>query len=180
MTSASKKLLKELPPKETMDEIISDLMALGPQATAIIGAAYLEHSLELLLRTSFRALSKGDDRRMFDGAARGILGTFSAKIRIAYATKLIHKKVYEALLLINEIRNVFAHSLHKVDFGHELIKKDCRQLGMISPRMSSATGMVQPALIEPIKIYTKIVGLLYRSIRYKAENPNEPPALSVP
>ena len=117
---------------------------------------------------------------MFDGAGGGILCTFSAKIRIAYAMKLIHKKVYEALILINEIRNVFAHSLHKIDFNHELITKDCRKLGMISPAISSATGMFQPAYIEPTKIYTKIVGLLYRSIRYKAENPNEPPALPVP
>jgi hypothetical protein len=50
-----------------------------------MGAAYLEHVLEVYLRTVFKPLSKNDDTRMFDGAAGGILGTFSNKIRIAYA-----------------------------------------------------------------------------------------------
>ena len=37
MVSASKKLLKELPADQRMNEIMSDLKSYGPQATAIMG-----------------------------------------------------------------------------------------------------------------------------------------------
>lgn len=159
-----------------MNEIISDLKNLGPQTTAIMGAAYLEHALESLIRASFRPLpKKEDDDRLFSGGASGALGTFSAKIRIAYAAWLIHENVYKALLLINDIRNVFAHSLHRVDFSHELVAEDCRRLRKISPNMASAAGLLYEASDEePIEVYSRIAALLYRSIRHQVEELKEP------
>jgi hypothetical protein len=37
------------------------------------------------------------------------------------------------LLLINDIRNVFAHSLHAVDFSNELVEADCAKLNSHQP-----------------------------------------------
>lgn len=180
MASASKKLLKELPSEERMNEIMSDLKAHGPQATAIMGAAYLEHALELLLRASFRSLSKAEDKRIFESSTKSILATFSAKIRIAYAAKLLHENVQAALLLINDVRNVFAHSLHSVDFNHELVAKDCQRLTQISPGISGAAELEHSTVKTPIDVYSKIVELLYHAIRHKVEDLSEPPAEPAP
>jgi hypothetical protein len=122
---ASKKLLKELPTEQEMRDILTNLRSHGAAATALLSAAYLEHTLEAIFRAFFRNLNSEDDTRMFDGAAGGILGTFAAKIRVAYAMRTIDKNMYDDLLLINDIRNVFGHSLHRVTFDHELVAVDC-------------------------------------------------------
>jgi len=123
--AASKKLLKELPTEQEMRDILADLKSQGDAATALLSAAYLEHTLEAIFKALFRNLNSEDSDRMFDGSAGGILGTFAAKIRVAYAIRMIGEKQYNDLLLINDIRNVFGHSLHKVTFDHELVALDC-------------------------------------------------------
>ncbi len=77
-----------------------------------MGAAYLENRLELILKGAFRTLDKDEAARIFDGSKSGILGTFSSKIRIAYPMRLLHRNPYKAILLINDVRNVFAHSFY--------------------------------------------------------------------
>jgi hypothetical protein len=64
VASASKKLLKELPTKEQMTEIIFDLKSHGDAATAMMGCAYPEHALESLFKAHFRPLNSEDTTRM--------------------------------------------------------------------------------------------------------------------
>lgn len=129
--SASKRLLKELPTPEQMENIIDNLRQMPAYAVAITGTAYLEHILEILLKTSFRKLKREDETRLFDGNSGAVLGTFSAKIRIAHATKLIGANSFSDLMVINDIRNTFAHSLHKVTFATKGVKEDCLSLAIV-------------------------------------------------
>lgn len=154
-----------------MNEIISGLKTLNPQTTAIMAAAYLEHALEMLIRAKFHPLPKRDDNeRLFNMGPGGVLGTFSAKIKIAYAAGMIRQEIYEALLLINDTRNVFAHSLHLVDFEHELVASDCKRLRDISPALSAAAGLyLGDPLEKPGEIFARIAGLLYHSLRHEVE-----------
>jgi hypothetical protein len=104
---------------------------------------------------------------MFDGSANGILGTTSNKIRVAYATKLIEPDLYADLMLINEIRNVFAHSLHKPDFSHTFVQADCSRL-----KLGSEASGVRPAptnakerfLYSAFESYFKLRSALSRRI----------------
>jgi hypothetical protein len=125
MASFSKKLLKELPPKEKMEDIFMEAFSGSDHGTVLSAVAYLDHSLELLFKASFRKLDKDEAIRMFDGAANAILGTTSNKIRMAYAMRLIDKRTYDDLMRMNDIRNVFAHTLHSVSFDTPAIKEDC-------------------------------------------------------
>lgn len=127
-SAASKRLLKQLPSDEAMEDIILRLSENTDQALAVTGAAYLDHVLQLLLQAFFRNLNSEENTRMFDGAAGGILGSFAAKIRIAYAASLVAPQTYRDLLLLNDIRNVFAHTLHEIDFENELVAEDCAKL----------------------------------------------------
>ena len=84
LASTSKKLLKELPADDKMRSTLFGFVQAPDQVTALTGAAYLEHVLEILLKASFRPLSLDDTQRMFDGSSNGILGTISSKIRMAF------------------------------------------------------------------------------------------------
>ena len=80
----------------------------------------------------------GREKRMFSGAQNGVLATVSAKVRIAFALGLLSDETYADLLLINDIRNTFAHSLHKgVNFDNEYVVADCGQLMESSSRRVS-------------------------------------------
>jgi hypothetical protein len=129
----SKKLLKELPTDDAMRQTLLGLLTASDQVVALTGAAYLDHALQVLLTAAFRELTTEEWKRMFDGAANGILGTTSAKIRVAYAARHLQPQQYKDLLLINDIRNVFAHSLHAVDFSNKLVEADCTKLNSYQP-----------------------------------------------
>ena len=169
-TAKSRQLLKQLPSEGGMASIVFDLKNRGDQAAVIMGAAYLEHGLELLLRFVFRQeLTKEESTRIFDGAQGGILGTFSAKIRVAYAIKLLHRNHYKILMLINDIRNVFAHSLHPIDFSNPLVIEDCQKLASLSDPLAQALALEPFSTESAIDIYCKMVFALYISMRHEIE-----------
>jgi hypothetical protein len=167
-SAASKKLLTELPSKEEMDKILRTLNRSGDKAAALLGAAYLESELEQLLSAFFRPLGKEDRNRMFSPQQRGVLSTFDAKIRVAYAAKLLHVNAYHALLLIAGIRNVFAHSLHDVDFKHPLVVHDCQRLAAISANLGDSAKIAPDS--PAIDIYSGIVRTLYVSLYLQIED----------
>jgi hypothetical protein len=177
VAAASRRLLKELPTQEEMWRIIADLRLQSAYALAVLGVAHLEHGLERVLKARLIQLSKEDERRMFDGAGNGILGTFSAKIRIAYALSLLGPIAYHDLLLINDIRNVFAHSLHTIDFTHSLISQDCRKLQSYH-ELIRIVGGAPPDHREPIFMFSETVfaihlGFLNQIILLAAQKPSD-------
>jgi hypothetical protein len=160
--AASKKLLKELPSEREMYSIIAQLKTYGDASTAVLGAAYIEHALESLLKAHFRPLRPEDERRMFDGASQGILGTFTAKIRLAYALQIIPQEMHDDLMLISTIRNAFAHSLHNVTFKDPFIAVDCRQL-------SVARAANPPSTTRPVDMFSTTVLVHYLYLRERVE-----------
>jgi hypothetical protein len=82
-SSAAKKLLKELPPAETMDELVSNLKQVGHRATFVLGAAYLDHALEVLLKAHFVPLGKREYNDFFNPSQNGFLSAFSPKIKVS-------------------------------------------------------------------------------------------------
>src|SRR5262249_27342222 len=157
----SKKLLRQLPSEAAMNRKMDSLSRYSHQSIALMGASYLEHALEIYLRGVFQPMDQDDERIMFDAAGNGILGTFGAKIRIAYALGLVHRNPYRALLLINDIRNVFAHSLHRITFRNKLVAEDCRKLASLSDPFLMAIGLQPHEVEDPRAIYSKAVKALY-------------------
>ena len=175
MTSAaSRKLLDELPTKEAMQHTLSGALGKNDQAAALTGAAYLDHALQLLLAAKFRPLTKPEYQRMFASATNGILGTASAKIRLAYALRLINAQTYEDLLTINNIRNAFAHTLHDVDFRSPAIVEDCAKLKTFKP------GILTALQETPKQRYFFTVVSIYAGLRGAIQNQQLAAALAAP
>jgi hypothetical protein len=162
--ASSRALLKATLSEEDMVTVLIGLNISEDPTVAIMGAAYLENRLELLLAQSFRQLPKDEYARIFDGAKNGILGSFASKIRMAYATKLIHRNPCKALFLINAIRVAFAHSLTIVKFDNPLIIKDCGQLRLMSSTLTFASALIPAENENAREVYLKIVTALYISL----------------
>jgi hypothetical protein len=102
--SASCKLLDEMPSPDEMLETLSELKLTDDTAAILMGVAYLDHGFELLLlKSKFCNLTAAEDKRLFDDSQNGILGTFSSKVRVSYAMRILIGPVYEDLLVINDI-----------------------------------------------------------------------------
>jgi DNA-binding MltR family transcriptional regulator len=63
---------------------------------------------------------------LFD--ASGSLGTFSAKIDLAYSLGIYGEKTYRELNMIRKIRNEFAHILGPLNFNSPDVENRCREL----------------------------------------------------
>ncbi len=168
-TRSSKRLLKDIPNEDEILHGMGSIKALGDHAMALVGAAYLDHILEQFLRASFRPLDDDDNRRMFDGSSNGILGTFSNKIRMCYAMKLISFDIYHDLVIINDIRNAMAHSLRHASFKSAEIAEDCRRLKSgvstdTSLHESNANLPVRHTVVRPVDIYEDTVVIIYAVI----------------
>jgi DNA-binding MltR family transcriptional regulator len=174
--SASRKLLDKLPSTEEMAAAMSSLKQMDDTAAALIGSAYLDHALELLLKAHFQrpsapffAPTEAHQRllsQLFDGAQNGILGTFSSKIRIAYALGLIPDEAYADLLLISGIRNNFAHSLHRdVSFANPHVVADCGKLKYLDYRARFSGGSPPAEQPAPRLRFMQTVQAIYAEFK---------------
>src|SRR5205823_1925140 len=74
---------------------------------AITFASSLEGTLDEALLTKMQPLSREIRDRLFEGY--GPLAGFAAKIDLAYALKIIHKRNYDTLRKVKKVRDIFAH-----------------------------------------------------------------------
>lgn len=96
---------------------------------AIFGAAILDEDLEAL----FRILCRQDDlsrARVVDPMFKGYapLSTFSARIQLSYAMRLIPNGLYRKLEIVRQLRNDFAHESGPLDFQDPRCQGKLRQL----------------------------------------------------
>jgi hypothetical protein len=121
-----------------------EILLQSDRGAAMIGGAYLEANLEAALKSALS--DKGIKNKkgeiatqlfslLFDDYSHGPLGTFSRKIRMAYALDLIGEHTYEDLVIIKDIRNEFAHNFEVknrpsegISFETQSIKDRCNQL----------------------------------------------------
>jgi DNA-binding MltR family transcriptional regulator len=95
------------------------------RATAILGAALLDEKL-LQLLTAFLVDDDQQVQLLLD--VEQPLGSFGARIRMAYCLGLITRELFDTLTTIKSIRNAFAHQLHGLSFESPGIAKECTKL----------------------------------------------------
>ena len=98
------------------------------RAAAILGAALLDEWLRRLLSAYLI-----DDKKQVDLLldVDQPVGSFGARVRLAYCLGLLDKKLYALLTTIKSIRNAFAHQLHGLSFDSAGVRKDCENLRKI-------------------------------------------------
>jgi hypothetical protein len=110
-------------PEFDLNAFSGSFRAESDRACAVLGAALLDARLESLYSRRLRTLK--DELLGFSG----VLGAFSARIRVARALEWISEDVYFDLEQIRKIRNEFAHNFdHELSFSNEFISRKCLDL----------------------------------------------------
>lgn len=125
--------LKKRPTEDQQIDVLLSLRNAPDHMLAITAAAYVDYALEMVFRDRMR-IDKNEEDRFFDGGGSGLLATASSKITLAYAVRYIEKMSRDDLRIINKVRNIFAHSMHQLDFKHPEIAAQCRKLSLVKRR----------------------------------------------
>jgi hypothetical protein len=115
---------------ETEDELsaIDDMESTSDRTAAIVIASLVETRLTNTLQAGLHH----DDaivERLF--RASGPLGSFSAKIDLACLMGAISKDAYRDLVILKNIRNIFAHRFKSASFTEQRIADLCRNFRLI-------------------------------------------------
>jgi DNA-binding MltR family transcriptional regulator len=115
--------------KDRVAIVAETLLKESDRGCAIFGAAILHDDLEGLLRAFFRTDEDSVKRvvaPLFQTYAP--LATFSSRIQIAFALKLITKDLKYRLDIIRRLRNDFAHESGPIDFDELRLRDRLRIL----------------------------------------------------
>lgn len=166
-SSASKTLLKNPPSREEMRKTIWELKTKGDQTLVLVGTAYLDSALKELLEAKFITLTK-DERNMIFGASRGgFLAPFFPKLLLCRAMGLLGALSFHDLSLINDIRIVFAHSLHDIDFQNDRVQADCASLKVYAESCRICEGPQN--ITEASGIFAHTVAVIYAALVFEID-----------
>jgi len=148
-------------------EVASDLIAFiggpakeGERTLVIGGAARPDVALERLLKSVMRHQAGGSDS-LFDPDRP--LGTFSAKIALAYRLGLIDDDFEHALHVIRRIRNDFAHAItlvHLADSANFNRVRELTNIARKAPHYETGPEAISKMVPEGVSHRDLIVSLV--------------------
>lgn len=153
MASALKKLVKEPPTKDDINRAVKELNTDGVRGCAVLAHALLEDMLRQCILANMTDLNKDEQDRLFVGS--GPLSSFSSKIQLAYAFKIIGTKTRHDLDTIREIRNAIAHTSLKIDFDTPEVASLCAGLHCLNVAKESRDSNFTPR--QKFVVATKIL-----------------------
>jgi hypothetical protein len=112
-------------PNQGFAEFLEALRHETDRGAALAAAAFAEEILDAIL-SSFLA-DVPETRQLMDGFAAPI-GSFSARIKLAYTLGLLHKELVDGLHIARQIRNKFAHQWSAVSFDDPSITTLVQQI----------------------------------------------------
>ncbi len=130
------------------------------RGAALVGAALLDQKFSDILR-AFMVKSKLTDE-LLDGT-NPPLGTFSARIKIAFSLALIDADELHECDVIRKVRNEFAHRAHRTTFADTKISKLCGRL------QSDLPGGRNAFEGKPRQMFINAVVLTVLRLTYRAE-----------
>lgn len=139
---------------------LNEFQAETDRGAAMVGAALLDQKLGETLRSFFVA-GKGATELLDGGSA--VLGTFSARIKLAHALGLIDDFEQSECNLIRKIRNEFAHGIHGVGYADARITRMCEGL------QSDLPGGREVFKGNHRAMFVNAVCLLVMRLTYRAE-----------
>jgi DNA-binding MltR family transcriptional regulator len=124
------KKLKKLDEGKVTDwlSFLDEFRLESDRATAIIGAAFLDNHLRLLLSQFFVDNPKVVNELLGGGEGDAPLSSFGPRITTAYALGLLGVDELHDLRIIKNLRNVFAHGLQGLSFSQPDIEVECSKL----------------------------------------------------
>jgi hypothetical protein len=172
---------QSLDEKLTPEETAAFYENVSDRSSALVLANIVENRLTELLRLCMR-----DDKALADELFNpsGPLGPFGTKIRLAYMFGLLSPEAYKDLMIVNRIRNKFAHDLSVTAFSNQQIHdwiKNMHMYGIVKrmaeagakkveahendgPRHTTADFVASGFLVTPERAYRNCVRFIIHAI----------------
>ena len=158
----------ETPEGKELDKAWEEIEVGSDRSAAIIGAAFVEDSLQCALVSRMR-LNKQTFNALFNGP-NSSLGSFSSKISLGFALGLYDLLLKKDLNWIREIRNEFAHSMKPITFENQRMKSLANNLKFLewnhnNPKIPGSHPPSEFSFPDsPRKKYTNTVRVLVHSL----------------
>ena len=110
---------------DDLNSLLESLWNLDDRGLVLALAAFAEDTLGMLLVAYLGDTKQAKDLIVNFSAP---LGSFSTRIKAAFAIGLLHREQYDDLELLREIRNAFAHDWQGVSFERDQIKSFVRSM----------------------------------------------------
>jgi len=130
--------------------IIAELTSNNDRAKAVVGGALMDSILDYAIRARVLTLPEPEENKLFSLA--GPFGTCDQKIQGAFALGLFGSKTRTDLVLINRIRNEFAHDLNPISFDEERIAGRCRAIHTATNSDSHDQGLWREKFVLAVQI----------------------------
>jgi DNA-binding MltR family transcriptional regulator len=127
---------------------VYDVLNDEPDLSAVlVGTSYVDACLAALLEGFFLKGSTASE--LLD--AKGALGSFKSRSDACYCLGLINKCLYQELLVIAVIRNLFAHHHLALNFAIPEVVEQCKKLSYVAdlPIISSDERPLEKLLNTP-------------------------------
>lgn len=132
--------MSEVAKHEQWQEWMEEFQEESDRACAVLGPAFLDHHLKMLLEAFF--VNAPEVKEMF-GSLKP-LGSFAARIDLTFALGFLAPSERRDLNLIRKIRNDFSHQLHGLDFSTPSIVDRCRELSTCRFIEGGIIGVLEP------------------------------------
>lgn len=106
--------------------LISELENETDRGCVVLAIAWIEDELTKLLKAKCLPTHQKNDDEIFGVA--GPVGTFSAKIDLAYRLGVIRQKTKKSLHLCRRLRNDFAHLTNRLSFAEPTVKDRVQEI----------------------------------------------------
>jgi hypothetical protein len=160
---------------DELGTFIEGLASESDRSAVIVGAARLDVGLERLLKKAMSHQPGGQDN-LFD--IDRPLGTFGAKILLAYRLGLIDRDTESILQMIRRMRNDFAHSLETASLSDGPARSRTAEIARLTgtgfggPWNQTVQVMRQRTDSEPKAIFCAVVGLLIHALDHATSQDN--------
>lgn len=151
--------------KEELDSVtdgfFASLRGESARGCVLVAAAFLDESLEALLRT--KMLREEIERKacvepLFE--TMGPLSSYSAKTQLARALDLINDWEYADLHTIRKLRNRFAHTYDEATFDDPAVIELCRKLEGAKRRLRARPSQGRASEKTPRELFTMTAAFL--------------------
>lgn len=148
---------------ETFNELYDKLLEESGRGAILIGTSYIEEHLEKFILKILPSNNKKYTSRLLNYP--GPLSSFSAKLELCYAFRLISERTYDSLNTLRKIRNDAAHSSSEFDLANiELHKIFNLGEGFMTVVHESSTKMMLNLKFESLKLILEKEGMSEQEI----------------
>ncbi len=151
-----------------IDGFLEEFQGETDRATAVLGVAFLDEQIYQLLCAFF--VDDDKESKEILGIEKP-LGSFGARIRLAYCVGLLPHEDFEDLKTIKNIRNAFAHKLQGLVFADEEIIKECNKLRIVERLVPGVASHPRDRFTISVSLHCNMLAMARLSMSTKCKAP---------